>query len=240
MVELRTMRVRTGTSGYSYKEWKGSFYPEKLPAAKMLGYYAERLGTVEINNTFYRMPKRETVAAWAEQVPDGFRFVLKASQRITHKKRLADAGDELAYVVESARELGEKRGPMLFQLPPFLRKDLPRLEAFLAILPDDWRAAFEFRHASWVDDDVHAALRARGACLVASDMDGAEPPAVVPTAPFGYLRLRRERYEPDALARWADAIRAQAWEDCYVFFKHEDDAAGPALAADFGKLMGDA
>ena len=227
------MRIRTGTSGYSYKEWKGSFYPEKLAATKMLGYYAERLPTVEINNTFYRMPKKETVEAWASQVPDNFRFVLKATQRITHKKRLKDAGDELEYVTRTARELGEKRGPMLFQLPPYLKKDLDRLRAFLDILPDDWRAAFEFRHESWRDDDVHTALRDKGQCLVISDTDKADAPAVVATAPFGYFRLRREAYDEERLAAWAEQIKAQAWDEVFVFFKHEDEGAGPKLATAF-------
>jgi len=227
------VRVLTGTSGYSYKEWKGTFYPEDLPATGMLAHYAGRLSAVEINNTFYRMPKREVVRGWAEQVPDGFLFVLKATNRITHKKRLKDAGDELAYVTSTARELGDKLGPMLFQLPPFLRKDVPRLRAFLASLPPGWAAAFEFRHASWVDDEVHDALREAGCALVVSDADGAEEPPVVATASFGYLRLRRERYAPEALDAWAERIRAQPWEQAFVFFKHEEDGAGPAAAMDF-------
>ncbi len=230
------MRVRVGTSGYSYKEWKGPFYPEDLPAAKMLSYYGERLKTVEINNPFYRMPKRETVQKWGEQVPDGFSFVLKASARITHKKRLKDAGDELAYIVETAGELGDKLGPMLFQLPPFLRKDTERLSSFLELLPKDWKAAFEFRHASWFDDEVYEALKARGCALVVSDTGDAEAP-VVPTASYGYLRLRREKYEPDQLDAWAKTIREQPWEEVHVFFKHEDEGAGPRVAEKFEKLF---
>ena len=230
------MRVRVGTSGYSYKEWKGPFYPEDLPAAKMLSYYGERLKTVEINNTFYRMPKRETVRKWGEQVPDGFSFVLKASGRITHKKRLKDAGDELAYIVETAGELGDKLGPMLFQLPPFLRKDTERLSGFLELLPENWKAAFEFRHASWFDDEVYEALKARGCALVVSDTGDAEAP-VVPTASYGYLRLRREKYEPDQLDAWAKTIREQPWEEVHVFFKHEDEGAGPRVAEKFEKLF---
>ena len=184
------MRRRVGTSGYAYKEWKGSFYPEDLPQKGFLGYYAERLETVEINNTFYRMPKAEVVRSWAEQVPDGFSFVLKATQRITHKKRLADAGDELEYVTRTARELGDKLGPMLFQLPPYLKKGVDRLKAFLAIVPDDIRAAFEFRHESWFDDEVYDALRAGGAALVWSDTEKLGEPPAVATAPFGYLAMR--------------------------------------------------
>ena len=228
------MRVLTGTSGYSYKEWKGSFYPDDLPAAKMLAYYAERLQTVEINNTFYRMPKKETVQGWAETVPDGFSFVLKATNRITHKKRLKYCGDEVEYVTRTARELGDKLGPMLFQLPPFLRKDTERLQQFLKTLPKGWRSAFEFRHESWFEDDVYDALREGGAALVVSDTGKEGLPApIVPTADYGYLRLRRENYDAAALDDWAAQIRAQPWQEAHVFFKHEDAGAGPRMATDF-------
>ena len=229
------MKVLAGTSGYSYKEWKGSFYPEKLPAAQMLSYYASRLPTVEINNTFYRMPKRTVVQGWAEQVPDGFSFVLKASMRITHKKRLKDAGEELGYLVEAAGELGGKLGPMLFQLPPFLRKDVDLLKDFLALLPEGWRCGFEFRHPSWFDDAVYGALKERNAALVVSQGDKAPEPPLLATATYGYLRLRKERYEPEEVAAWADAVKAQPWETCHVFFKHEDEGTGPRVAADFLK-----
>ncbi len=227
------MRVLTGTSGYSYKEWKGAFYPEDLAASKMLGFYAERLPTVEINNTFYRMPKKEVVAGWATQVPDGFSFVLKASMRITHKKRLKDADDELNYIVSTATELGDKLGPMLFQLPPWLKLGVDRLKGFLAILPEGWKAAFEFRHESWFCDEVYDALRDGGAALVISDSEKTGDPPVVATAPFGYLRLRRAGYDDAALDLWAQRVKEQDWETAHVFFKHEDDCAGPALAAKF-------
>jgi uncharacterized protein YecE (DUF72 family) len=224
------MRVLTGTSGFSYKEWKGSFYPEDLPADAMLRYYAQRLPAVEINNTFYRMPKAELLAGWAEQVPDGFRFVLKASQRITHFKRLKDVSEEVGYFLRIAATLGDRLGPILFQLPPNLKKDLPRLSEFLDILPAATRAAVEFRHASWFDDEVFAALRARGAALcVAEDEELATPP--VATAGWGYLRLRRPDYGEAELQAWEDRLRAQAWEEAYVFFKHEDAGTGPRLAA---------
>ena len=224
------MRVLTGTSGFSYKEWKGSFYPEDLPADAMLRYYAERLPAVEINNTFYRMPKAELLASWAEQVPDGFRFVLKASQRITHFKRLKDVSEEVGYFLRVAATLGDRLGPILFQLPPNLKKDLPRLSAFLDVLPAATRAAVEFRHASWFEDDVFEALRARGAALcVAEDEDLATP--LVATAGWGYLRLRRPDYGGPEVQAWADRVRGQSWEDAYVFFKHEDAGAGPRLAA---------
>jgi uncharacterized protein YecE (DUF72 family) len=230
--------LRVGTSGFAYKEWKGSFYPEKLPAKEMLRFYAGRLPAVEINNTFYRMPRRELLEGWAAQVPEDFRFVLKASRRITHVKRLADAADEVAYLYRAAEVLGERRGPILFQLPPFLRKDLPRLEAFLAGLPTGHRAAFEFRHESWQDDEVRAALRGAGAALCAADADDAAEPALVASADFGYLRLRRSDYDEARLALWAERVRAQPWEEVFVFFKHEDAGAGPALAARFREVFG--
>ncbi len=224
------MRVLTGTSGFSYKEWKGSFYPEDLPAEEMLRFYASRLPAVEINNTFYRMPKADLLASWAEQVPDGFRFVLKASQRITHFKRLKDVSEEVGYFLRVAATLGDRLGPILFQLPPNLKKDLPRLSEFLDLLPAATRAALEFRHASWFEDDVFEALRRRGAALcIAEDEDLAAP--LVATAGWGYLRLRRPDYGEAEVRAWADRVRAQAWEEAYVFFKHEDAGAGPRLAA---------
>ena len=225
------MRVLAGTSGFSYKEWKGSFYPEDLPAEEMLAYYSARLPAVEINNTFYRMPKPSMLEGWAAQVPAEFRFILKASQRITHRKRLKEAGDEVAYFFQTASTLGERLGPTLFQLPPNLKKDLPRLEAFLEVLPPRAPAAFEFRHASWFEDDVFGALRAKGAALcVAEDEELATP--LVATADWGYLRLRRQDYDDAAVAGWADKVRAQAWTEAFVFFKHEDAGSGPKLAAE--------
>ena len=230
------MRVLAGTSGFSYKEWKGSFYPEDLPAEGMLSFYAALLPAVEINNTFYRMPKPALLASWAEQVPPEFRFVLKASQRITHHKRLKEAGDEVSYFFQTAATLGDRLGPALFQLPPNLKKDLPRLEAFLAVLPAGARAAFEFRHASWFEDDVFEALRARGAALcVAEDEELATP--LVATAGWGYLRLRRQDYDDAAVAAWAEKVRAQAWNEAFVFFKHEDAGSGPRLAAQLLRLL---
>jgi uncharacterized protein YecE (DUF72 family) len=230
------MRVLTGTSGFSYKEWKGTFYPEDLPADAMLAYYAERLPAVEINNTFYRMPKPALLEGWAAQVPEAFRFVLKASQRITHHKRLKEAGDEVAYFFGVAATLGERLGPALFQLPPNLKKDLPRLEAFLQTIPEGRRAAFEFRHASWFEEDVFQALRSRGAALcIAEDEDLATP--LVATADWGYLRLRRQDYDEPALRGWAERLKAQPFDTAYVFFKHEEEGAGPALAHSFESMM---
>ena len=237
------MHIAVGTSGYAYKEWKGTFYPADLPADGMLRYYAGQLPTVEINNTFYRMPSEKVVLGWAGEVPDGFTFVLKASQRITHRKRLKEAGEELGYFLKTANVLGPKLGPTLFQLPPNLKKDLPRLNDFLALVPRTWRAAFEFRHASWLDDEVFAALRSHNAALVIADTDAEEgetDPLVIPTvatADWGYLRLRRAEYQPADLKRWADTITAQPWQDAFVFFKHEEAGAGPRLAAEFRALL---
>jgi len=225
------MRVLAGTSGFSYKEWKGSFYPEDLPAEEMLAYYSARLPAVEINNTFYRMPKPSMLEGWAAQVPAEFRFILKASQRITHRKRLKEAGDEVAYFFQTASTLGERLGPTLFQLPPNLKKDLPRLESFLTVLPEGARVAFEFRHASWFEEDVFSVLRTHGSALcVAEDEELATP--LVATAPWGYLRLRRQDYDDAAVAGWAEKVRAQPWSEAYVFFKHEDAGSGPKLAAE--------
>ena len=230
------MRLFVGTSGFSYKEWKGTFYPEDLPASGMLRYYAERLNAVEINNTFYRMPRPEMLAQWAEQVPPGFVFVLKASQRITHQQRLKEAGDSVDYFFRTAATLGNRLGPTLFQLPPNLKKDLPRLEAFLAVLPAGVRAAFEFRHASWFDDDVYAALSARAAALcLAEDEELATP--LVATTGWGYARLRRQDYASEDLARRSADYGQKAWSELYVFFKHEEGGRGPALAREFAALF---
>ncbi len=237
------MNVAVGTSGYAYKEWKGTFYPADLPADGMLKYYGGRFKAVEINNTFYRMPSEKVLLGWAAEVPDGFTFVLKASQRITHRKRLKEAGEELSYFLKTANVLGPKLGPTLFQLPPNLKKDLPRLVDFLALVPHSWRAAFEFRHPSWLDDEVFDALRKHNTALVIADTDpeeGEAEPLVIPTvatADWGYLRLRRESYQQPDLKKWATTITAQPWRDAFVFFKHEEAGAGPKLAAEFTALL---
>lgn len=228
------MQLRAGTSGFSYPAWKGSFYPEKLPAKQMLGHYASRLPTVELNNTFYRMPKAADMAAWAEQTPPSFRFVIKAPKRITHIRKLAECDEDLAYLAQVSGALADKRGPVLFQLPPYLRCDLPRLEAFLAALSQNapgLRAAFEFRHESWFQEAVYERLSARGAALCIADDEAFTTPFVA-TAGWGYLRLRRPGYDGDALQAWHAQVAAQAWEECFVFFKHEDAGVGPRLARD--------
>ncbi len=217
------MLTHVGTSGFAYKEWKGGFYPDKISADAMLPAYAARLRAVEINNTFYRMPRESVIAGWAAQVPDSFRFVLKASQRITHFARLGDDDGALDYFLRTASVLESKLGPTLFQLPPTMKLDLARLGAFLERLPHRWRAAFEFRHESWFTAAVYSALRSRDAALVhAEDDDGATP--LEPTASWGYLRLRRTSYAPGEIAARADRIRAQPWEEAFVFFKHEEGA----------------
>jgi uncharacterized protein YecE (DUF72 family) len=229
------MRVLAGTSGYSYPAWKGRFYPPDLPKSRMLEAYASRFPTVEINATFYRMPAPRALAAWRTEVPDAFTFALKAPQRITHLKRLIDCEELVARFYEAAAELGSGLGPVLFQLHPGMKADLGRLEAFLGLLPRGGRVAFEFRHPSWWSDAVYAALANAGAALCVADTDEAETP-MIPTAAFGYLRLRRREYDAGALARWRERIANQPWRDAYVYFKHEDEARGPAFAAAFQSL----
>lgn len=232
------MDLHVGTSGYSYKEWKGSFYPEKIPAKEMLRFYSERLSTVEINATFYRMPQTSMLENWKEQVPNTFRFALKASQRITHFKRLKETDEETRYFLETASVLGEQLGVVLFQLPPNMKKDLPRLETFLAQLPQTPRAAFEFRHPTWFDDDVLEILRAQNRALVVSDTDDLPATHIDKTADWGYLRLRRVNYAEENLAEWLQRIRGQGWNETFLFFKHEDEGTGPKLAAEFLRLAG--
>ena len=230
------MIVYAGTSGYSYKEWKGHFYPEKLPAGEMLSFYAERLGAVEINNTFYRLPKESVLDGWAAQVPEDFRFSIKASRRITHFKRLKQTDDETAYLLRVLGTLGPMLGVVLFQLPPNFKKDLPRLESFLDLLPPRAPTAFEFRHQSWFDDDVVAVLKDRGCALCLADTDDGDPPPLVDTGSLGYLRLRRADYSDEDLRAWAGRIEEQSWDRVFVFFKHEDEAAGPRMAQRFLEL----
>ena len=231
------MNVRIGTSGYSYAEWKGSFYPEKLAAKDMLRYYAERFPTVEINNTFYRMPTEALLNGWAAQVPESFTFVIKAPQRITHIHRLKDCGELLAYLVRVTSTLGPRLGPLLFQLPPHFKKDVPRLASFLESMPERRRVAVEFRHASWFDDETFAALRAQGAALCVADT-GEEPVApLVATTDWGYLRLRREDFSDADLGAWAKRIREQPWSDAFVFMKHEEEGRGPKLAARLTEIL---
>ena len=232
------MNFYVGTSGYSYKEWKGSFYPEKLAAKDMLPYYASKLHAVELNNTFYRMPKPEMVESWKEQVPDNFRFSVKASQRITHFKRLKEADAETKYMLDTVAKLEDRLGVVLFQLPPNMKKDLERLDTFLKTLPPTISATFEFRHPTWFDDEVLELLRSHNRPLCVSDTDDLPASHIAPTADWGYLRLRRVVYEENDLTDWVRRINDQKWNAAYVFFKHEDEGTGPKLAAKFMSLLG--
>jgi uncharacterized protein YecE (DUF72 family) len=230
---MSTLHLLAGASGYSYKPWKGPFYPKDLPDAEMLGYYAERLPTVEINNTFYRLPKASVLEEWSGRTPATFRFVLKASRKITHIHRLKDVGDMTEYLFKTADTLGPKLGPVLFQLPPYLKKDLERLRRFCDGLAQERAIAFEFRDESWLEDDVFDALRDHDAALCVADTEASpvgDDLPLVATASFGYLRLRRDDYGDEDLVRWLARIRAQSWSQAYVFFKHEDEGAAPRLA----------
>jgi uncharacterized protein YecE (DUF72 family) len=232
------MKVRAGTSGYSYKEWKGSFYPAELPAADMLRFYAKHFSTVEINNTFYRMPSEKILGNWSEQVPDDFAFVLKAPQRITHIKRLKDVDDDVAYLLRTAAVLGEKRGPLLFQVPPVFRKDLTVLRNFLGLLAPEGQSALEFRHQSWFDDEVFAVLRAHNVALCLADADNELSIPFQATAEWGYLRLRRPDYSDADLREWVKRVGKQPWKEAFVFFKHEEAGKGPQFASRFLELVG--
>lgn len=230
------MHCYVGTSGYSYPEWKGRFYPAKFPANKMLGFYAERFRTVEVNNTFYRAPTARLLETWAGQVPEEFRFVLKAPQEITHVRRLAGAGEPVAALIETASVLGDRLGPVLFQLPPTLQKNLALLDDFLGRMPA-CRAAFEFRHPSWFTEDVFELLRDHQAAMCVADAGDELDVPFVPTADWGYLRLRRPEYDDAALSEWAARLRTQGWREAFVFFKHEDAGTGPRLAARLLELL---
>lgn len=227
------MNLYVGTSGYAYKEWKGSFYPKDLPAKAMLRYYGERFRSVEINNTFYRMPTASVLETWAADVPSDFKFVLKAPRQITHLQRLKNAGDPVAHLLEIAGELQQRLGPLLFQLPPNMKKDLTLLREFLKLLTSFSGAAFEFRHASWFDDDVFALLRENQTVLCIADAEGDLEIPFVSTADWGYLRLRRPDYNSTKLKSWIKRIQQQDWREAFVFFKHEEEAKGPKMAQRF-------
>jgi uncharacterized protein YecE (DUF72 family) len=226
--------IYVGTSGYNYPEWRGTFYPEEFPAKDMFGYYSARFRTVEINYTFYRMPTAKTTGAWREQAPEGFRYALKAPRRITHDKRLKDVADSTQFFCDAARVLGPSLGPLLFQLPPNLKCDVPRLDAFLETVPRDLRSAMEFRHDSWHTTEVYDVLKKHGVAICIADFGDHTTPLEV-TASHGYFRLRDEGYGVDDLAKWASAIkeRASGWEDVFVYFKHEEEGKGPEFAKRF-------
>jgi uncharacterized protein YecE (DUF72 family) len=230
------MNLYVGTSGYSYKAWKGSFYPEELPDKEMLRFYGERFGSVEINNTFYRMPKAALLEGWAREVPANFKFVLKAPQRITHMQRLQQVDDSVPYLLDVAGVLKDRLGPVLFQLPPNLQKDVPRLRQFLNMLPRNRRASFEFRHQSWFDAEVFALLREHQTALCIAEAENDLNIPFESTADWGYLRLRRPDYDDAELKKWVDRVRQQNWQDAFVFFKHEDEGKGPRMAKRFLEL----
>ena len=227
-----------GTSGYNYPEWRGSFYPEKFAAAKMLPYYAERFPTVEINYTFYRAPNEKILEGWSGATPERFKLTLKAPKRITHDARLRDCADRVRQFLETAASLGPKLGALLFQLPPNLKKDVPLLDAFLDAFPPRVCAAFEFRHASWLDDEVYGRLRARNLALCVADSETLSTPVEI-TADYAYFRLRDEGYTADDIARWADVIREKTsgLSDVFVYFKHEESGKGPEFAKALMELL---
>ncbi len=222
------MKLHAGTSGYAFKEWKGAFYPPDLADDGWLGYYASRFATVEINNTFYRLPKEQVLRDWAAEVPEPFTFAIKASQRITHHARLkAECADAVDFLLRNTAVLGPRLGPLLFQLPPNLKKDLDRLRGFLGLLPSDRRYTIEFRHESWFDDDVLDALRERDIALCVAEQSDFKCP-VHATASWGYLRLHRLDYDAAALSEWAKCVSAQKWTETYVYFKHDEgEGSGP-------------
>jgi uncharacterized protein YecE (DUF72 family) len=230
------MKIFIGTSGYAYKEWKGKFYPEKISPKEMLRFYSERLAAVEINNTFYRMPKESVLEAWAEQVPDDFVFALKAPQVITHFKRLRNVGLETDYFFRMLSVLDRKLGPVLFQFPKSFKTDRLALQDFLALIPGSVSCAFEFRSPSWLNDDIFDVLRSKGCSLCIADSDETPVNKIISTATWGYLRLRRSNYTDADLSQWLDQILSQKWEKAFVFFKHEEEAKGPKLAIRFREL----
>jgi uncharacterized protein YecE (DUF72 family) len=233
------VRLLAGTSGYAFKEWKGAFYPKELADDGWLGFYASRFPTVEINNTFYRLPKEQVLRDWAAQVPEQFTFAIKASQRITHHARLKpECADAVDFLLRNTAALGPRLGPILFQLPPNLKKDLDRLRGFLGLLPDGRRYTIEFRHESWFDDDVFAALSERDIALCVAEQDDFKCP-VQATASWGYLRLHRLDYDDGALSEWAKCVSAQNWKETYIYFKHDEGAgSGPPAVDAFTQACG--
>ena len=233
------MNLWIGTSGFQYTEWKGNFYPEDLPTAKMLSFYSEQFATTEINYTFHRIPAQKTIENWKVQTPEKFRFALKAPQKITHWAKLRDCSDTLEYFCKVVTDLGERLGPILFQLPPTFKKNADVLSSFLRELPS-MRGAFEFRHESWFDDEIFDMLRSRNIALCIADTDTIATPKKI-TADYGYLRLRREDYTEEDVKRWSDFVREENtnWTDAFVYFKHEESGIGPKLGRQMIELLGE-
>jgi uncharacterized protein YecE (DUF72 family) len=236
---MSDMRHWLGTSGFQYPEWKGGFYPEKLPVSKMLAYYSERFSSTEINYTFRQIPKESTVAKWVEGTPENFRFTFKAPQKVTHFAKLKNCGDTMAYFHQVMLGLGEKRGAVLVQLPPNFEKDAGVLGEFLKGLPKKMKAALEFRHESWFDEEIYDLLRKHDIALCLAESAEVVTPREV-TADFGYLRLRREDYTDKELAEWAEFVKKQSkrWSDVFIYFKHEVRGVGPVFAAKMQRLLG--
>ncbi len=226
------MQILVGTSGYNYPEWRGTFYPERFSTDKMLAYYAERLPTVEINYTFYRMPTEKQLAAWAGATPEHFSFTLKAPRRITHDAKLRHCEDALQAFCRTARTLGPKLAALLFQLPPTFKQDVDVLRSFVEGISEGLRAAFEFRHASWFDPAVYDVLRNRNLALCIADSEKLSTP-IETTADYAYCRLRDEGYQQADLERWAKVVRGLPVTDAFVYFKHEEQGLGPEFAARF-------
>ncbi|MGC3966055.1 MAG: DUF72 domain-containing protein [Pirellulales bacterium] len=235
--DVAVMEYFIGTSGFAYPAWRGSFYPAKFPTKDMLSYYAERFPAVEINNTFYGLPEVSVFEGWARETLAAFQFAIKAPQTITHRKRLKDAEEPTDEFLARIKVLKKRLGPVLFQLPPNMKQDLPRLEAFLKHLKGRVRAAFEFRHSSWFEEPVYDCLRRHDAALCLAEAEDLPPQELVATTDWGYLRLRRDDYTKRTLKRHAATIAEQSWKAAYVFFKHEDTGTGPAWAADFQGLI---
>jgi uncharacterized protein YecE (DUF72 family) len=230
------MRVRIGTSGFSYKEWKGVFYPEKIKNDAMLAYYGRQFDTVEINNTFHRMPRVELLETWASKVPEDFSFVLKAPRRISHKKEFEGVAEPLGMFAANAQKLGPRLGPALFQFPPWFKKDFDILTRLIVGIPAGFRCALEFRHESWFDDETYGLLSEHRLALVVSDQKIPQPP-VATTAPFGYVRFRQDGYSDEEMTDWASKLKQAGWDEMYVFFKHEDEGAAPKMAARFREVL---
>ena len=230
------MKIYVGTSGFSYRAWKGKFYPARISPKEMLRFYAGRLPAVEINHTFYRLPKEEVLNSWAAQVPGSFVFALKAPQVITHLKRLKNVDQEIDYFFKTLSVLDQKLGPVLFQFPKSFRADRPRLEDFLALIPAHISCTFDFRNPSWLQADILDLLRGKGFNLCLEDTDEKAIDEIISTADWGYLRLRRSDYTAADLAQWHKRILAQAWRKVFVFFKHEQTGQGPAMALRFRDL----
>jgi uncharacterized protein YecE (DUF72 family) len=232
------MNIWIGTSGFQYAEWKGTFYPEDLSAAKMLPFYAERLSSTEINYTFRRIPSAKTIQGWWEATRERFKFSLKAPQKITHFAKLRGCGDTLRYFCQVIADLESKLGVVLFQLPPAFKKDTALFASFLEEVPPGMRAAFEFRHASWFDEEVFGLLKNKNVALCIAESEKLSTP-IVATADYGYLRLRREDYQSADMLRWAQAIREKSgdWSDAFVYLKHEESGIGPKLAGELRELV---